>query len=680
MIKFTAAAMLLLTTIVYSQKHEKACGTFLKINKLLQEQHLKPKPMDDSLSVYVFKAVVDGLDENRTLLLQQDYDLLAKHRLRLDDYLKQGDCSFLTDFITTYRNALERSRSYIEEIRKEPFTSALADTIYFAKNTFPYNKEAARVKRYVRKKIMYDLLEDVARQGKNKDSLRQYLDALAKPARERALETATCRINTLLNPPGGFDDAMYNRFFTAFCNYFDPHTTYFNYTEKSSFVSNISSQNYSLGLYVSQNEKEEIIVEELVPGGPALLSKKIDKGDQLLKLTSKGQEYPVSCASMEIISDIVFSDTYKTVKLTLRKKDGTVYDVTIEKAVMKAEDHSVYSYVIGSGSNAIGYIKVPSFYTGYENDNKGCADDVATELRKLKKEDIKGLILDLQYNGGGSMDEVIRLAGMFLDFGPLSIVVDRDRSRDVINDYNRGMLYKGPMVVLVNGLSASASEFFAGVMQDYNRALIVGGKTMGKASMQTIRPLEDSKEDFVKVTIDKFYRVTGKSGQYIGIVPDVELPSYLERFVPRESSQPTAIKNDSINAGLNFKPWPANQLRTAAILSKKRIAAAPSYSTIRDINKKIDGIYDAEKAPLPLNFDAVYDDVHSLDSVWKEITRHSETETGITVRPTSADAKTAMADEFRKSINEYKMKSLKTDAFVPEGVNILIDMINYRQK
>lgn len=677
--KCTAAALLLLTLSVFSQNHDKACGTLLKINKLLQDDHLKPKPIDDSLSVYVFQAVTDGLDDNHTLLLQDDYDRLAKHRLQLDDYLKRGDCSFFSDFISVYRSALERTRRFTEEVKGEAFSASLADTIYFSKKTFPYNKEEARIKRYVRKRITYDMLEDVAKQGKSKDSLMQHLEALAKPARERAIETALCRVNALLNPAGGFEDSMYSRFFTAFCNYFDPHTTYFNYSEKSSFVSNISSQTYTLGMYVSQNEKDEIVVEELVPGGPALLSKKIDKGDQLLKLNVNGQEYAVSCASLETISDIVFSDTYKTVKLTMRKKDGTVYDVAITKTVMKAEDHSVYSYVLGSGENAIGYLRVPSFYTGYENDNHGCADDVATELRKLKKENINGLILDLQYNGGGSMDEVIRMAGMFIDFGPLSVVTDRNRIRDVINDYNRGMLYKGPMVVLVNGLSASASEFFAGVMQDYNRAVIAGTRTMGKASMQTIRQLEGSEQDFVKVTIDKFYRVTGKSGQYIGISPDVEMPTLMERFVPRESGQTTALKNDSIT-GQPFKPWPKAAILSVAELSRKRIKANPAFGKIRSINSQIDKMYDDDKAPLPLTFDKVFDDVHALDGVWKDINAQSESDSGVAVRPTAADAKAIAADAFRKSINDYKVKSIKSDPFVPEGVNILNDLISGKQK
>lgn len=677
--KCTVAALLLLTLTVLGQNHDKACGTLLKINKLLQDDHLKPKPIDDSLSAYVFRAVTEGLDDNHTLLLQDDYDRLAMHRLQLDDYLKRGDCSFFSDFISVYRSALERTRRFTEEVKGEAFAASLADTIYFSKNTFPYNKEEARIKRYVRKRIMYDILEDVAKQGKNKDSLMQHLEALAKPARERAIETALCRVNALLNPAGGFEDSMYNRFFTAFCNYFDPHTTYFNYTEKSSFVSNISSQTYSLGLYVSQNEKDEIVVEELVPGGPALLSKKIDKGDQLLKLTANGQEYTVSCASLETISDIVFSDTYKKVNLTMRKKDGTVYDVAIEKTIMKAEDHSVYSYVLGSGEKAVGYLRVPSFYTGYENDNHGCADDVATELRKLKKENINGLILDLQYNGGGSMDEVIRMAGMFIDFGPLSVVTDRNRTRDVINDYNRGMLYKGPMVVLVNGLSASASEFFAGVMQDYNRAVIAGTRTMGKASMQTIRQLEGSEQDFVKVTIDKFYRVTGKSGQYIGISPDVEMPSLMERFVPRESAQATALKNDSIT-GQPFNPWPKARILSVAELSRGRIKSNAAFEKIKSINSRIDKMYDDDKAPLPLTFDKVFDDVHALDGVWKDINAQSESDSGVAVRPTDADAKAIGADAFRKSINDYKMKSIKSDPFVPEGVNILNDLISGKQK
>lgn len=670
------APALLLSMAAMAQNHDSACEKFSKVNDVIQERHFKPKPIDDSLSVYVFTTVMEQFDDNHTLFLEEDYNLLAQHRHKIDDYLKDRQCGFFTDFISVYKNALDRNKRYVEEIARENISFSTNDTIKYSRLAFPYHKEGERIKSYLRKKILFDILEDVSKLSQDKDSLRPHLEKLGNASKAKIIESHLCRANALLNPPEGFDNSIYNRFYAAFCSYFDPHSTYFNYNEKASFISNISTENYSLGLYVSQNEKEEVIVEEIVPGGPAYKTQKIDKGDQLIKLAANDMEYTVSCASMETITDIVFSDTYRNVELTLRKKDGTIYSVNLEKKVMKADDHSVYSFVLGD-EHPVGYIKIPSFYTALDNQSlKGCADDVAKEIVKLKQDNIKGLIIDLQFNGGGSMDEVIKLSGMFIDIGPLAIVVDKDNWRNVIKDYNRGKLYDGPLVVLVNGFSASASEFFAGVIQDYNRGIIAGSTTLGKASMQTILPLRKSEEDFVKVTIDKFYRVTGKSSQYTGIEPDVALPSFFDKLLPRESSMPTAIKNDSISVKVKFRKQPDTAIRAAVAQSRKRVAANTDFNRIRSVNSIIEQTYLTDKAPLRLSFDDVFNDVHSLDAVWKEINEAAEKEQDIVVKNTSFGADVLMYDDFMKNINEYKIKSVRTDPNIFEGFNIVADLAN----
>lgn len=677
--KLSALAFLLFAVTLQAQNHEKACVTFSKINDVLQKRHFKPKPVDDSLSVYVFNTVMDGFDDNKTLFLQDEYDKLLVHKLKIDDYVLNRDCIFFSDFISAYKTALQRNRDFVVEISKEPLPFNTKDTIYYSKKTYPYLTDPQRIKKYLRKRITFDILEDVAKMSKNKDSLQQHLETLGKTSKQKILDSYLCRLDNQLSPSEGFDNSVYNRFFSTFCTYFDPHSTYFNYNERASFVSSISTENYSLGLIVSQNDKEEIIVDDLVPGGPAYSTQKIDKGDQLLKLASNNTEYTVSCTSLESITEIVYSDGYKNVQLTLRKKDGSIYTVSLEKKVMKADDHSVYSFVLGD-KNPVGYIKVPSFYTAFDNDsNQGCADDVAREVAKLKKDDIKGLIIDLQFNGGGSMDEVIRMAGMFVNFGPIAIVTDKKMDFNVVKDYNRGMLYNGPIVVLVNGMTASASEFFAGVMQDYNRALIVGSTTLGKATMQTILPLEDKKdaEDFVKVTQDKFYRVTGKSSQYIGIIPDIELPSFFEGLLPRESSMPTAIKNDSIALNLAFTKMSTTGKDMVINQSLERAKSNADFKLISAVNTRINWLYEGTKSPLPVNFNTVFTDTHSMDDIWKDISTASEKEQDFKIKPTTYTAKNS-DDEYSISARNYKIKAVKTDAYINEAINILNDINSIR--
>jgi carboxyl-terminal processing protease len=668
----------LLSLSMAAQNHEKACDIFSKVNSVLQERHIQPKPIDDSLSVYVFETVMDGLDDNRTIFLKEDADLLSMHKYKIDDYIRDKQCAFFNDFIATYKKALERNKGYIEEISKGALTFYTNDTIVYSRQVFPYHKDPARIKKYLRKKIAYDIFEDIAKLSTNKDSLRNQLGALGPAAKARIIDAHMCRINALINPAQGFEASMYSKFFSAFCTYFDPHSEYFNYNDKASFMSSIATENYSLGLYVSQNEKEEIVVEDVVPGGPAYKTKKIAKGDKLLKLAANNQEYTVSCASLETIGNIVLSDTYRNVELTFRKNDGTVYSVDLEKKIMKAEDHSVYSFVLGD-TTPVGYIKIPSFYTELDDfGTRGCADDVAKELAKLKKDNIKSLIIDLQYNGGGSMDEVIRLASMFIDSGPVALIAGKNGSVNVIKDYYRGTSYNGPLVVLVNGFSASASEFFAGVMQDYNRALIAGSATLGKATMQTILPLKGSEEDFVKVTIDKFYRVTGKSSQYTGIEPDSKMPVYFDEFLPKESTMPMAIKNDSIDVQLKLRKAPADAIKKAAALSRNRTGQSDDFNRIKGMNTKISALYKIEKPAMAVTFDNVFDDVHSMDAIWKEINEAAEKEFTIKVSNTGGASKLAPADDFQQNINEQKIKALKADAYINEALQIATDLYNLK--
>ena len=670
----------LLPFLAGAQNHDEACRVFHSISQLLNEEHFKPKPTDDSLSVYVFNTVIKNLDENRMILLKEDIDSLSRHKYKIDDYLINRDCAFFEDFIGIYRNALQRNLDVIHNISAEGINLNGNDTIYYSTTPFPYREDMAAIKKFVRKKITYDVLEDISKLSRDKDSLISKFSNLEKNSKAKITDAYLCRTDALLNPEEGFENSIHHIFFAALCSYHDPHSTYFNYNQKASFLSNITSENYSLGIYVSQNDKEEIIVEEIVPGGPAYKTQ-IDKGDQIIKLASENREYAVTCASMETIANIVFSDAYKTVELTLRKNDGTVYSVALEKKVMRAEDNSVYSFVI-KGDTPMGYLKIPSFYTEMDNNSiKGCADDVAKEIQKLKEENIQGLIIDLQFNGGGSMDEVIKMAGMFIDFGPLSIVVDKSGNRKVLKDYNRGALYNGPMVVLVNGFSASASEFFAGIMQDYNRAVIAGSRTMGKASMQTIYQMEEENPaNFVKLTIDKFYRVTGKSSQYIGILPDIELPSYLDDLLPRENTLSTALENDSIKTRIRYKKLPQPFLSSIASKSMKRVMSNPDFNEVLRVNKNVMEQYTEDKAPVALTYDSVFEDVHAMDDIWKTISSAEEKEQGLKIKTPNDTYQKIMYDDFLSNTNEYRLKLVKTSPYVKEGFYILNDLYNLENR
>jgi len=674
--KKTLLFLLLFHFASYAQESGKSCDVLLKINALIQREHFQPKPVDDSLSVFVFETLMADLDTDKNIFLKSEYEYLSKHKYKFDDYLAKNDCSFFEDFAKTYKNALERTKTVIEKIRKTKLDYTTKDTVRFIKKDFPFYVKAEDVTKVFTKRLKYNILEDISKTSKNLDSLKLNFDALEKVAKQKVFETALCKINSRLDSKDGIEKDIRNTFYGNFCTYFDPHTSYFPYDTKSSFLFGLSTANLSLGMYINLNENEELVVQEIVPGGPAARAEIIEKGDQILKVSpTKGEDFLVSCTSLDRIGDVFFSDTHKTITLSLRKKNGNQYDVTLEKKVMKAEDHSVYSFVTSKNNSKIGYINIPSFYTDFEhNSAQGIADDVVKEILKLKKDGIEGLILDLQNNGGGSMEEVIKLSGMFIDAGPVSVLVNNKKVQKVVKDFNRGSVYNGPVVILVNGNSASASEFFASVMQDYNRAIIIGSTTLGKASMQQILPIdEDNKQDFVKLTVEKFYRVTGKSHQQTGVIPDVQIPTLYDSIVSREKSYKTSLKNDAISVKAKFTPYPRIAFEHLIPMSEKRIASDAYFKQVKSANDKINSLYNSQKMPILLNFENVFKDVHTIDEIFKDVKKLTETTVDFQVINTSYEIEILKFDEFQKTINDFRIKELKTNAYVLEGINIIND-------
>jgi carboxyl-terminal processing protease len=654
--------VLFLTTFsLLGQNSAKTCELLSKINTLIQHEHYHPKPVDDSLSVYVFDTFMDGLDNNRNLFTKIEYEKLCKHRLLLDNYILQNDCSFMNDFVSTYKFALERKKKILEKIQNEVLDYNGKDTVKFSKKNFPFDLVASDLDRVWKKRIKYDILEDISKISTNLDSLTQNFSKLEKTAKAKIFDTNLCKVNSILESQKGIEYDLQNDFLNIFCTYFDPHTNFFSQDAKSSFMSGLTTSGLSLGLNVSLNDKEEIVVEEIVPGGPAARTEKFEKDDVILKVSNKkGEDYLVSCASLEKIGELLYSDSNKEIEFTIQKKNGNILAVLLKKQVMKATANAVSSYII-ENKIKIGYIRIPGFYSDFDGlSTQGCADDVAKEIIKLKEDNIQGLVIDLQDNGGGSMEEAIKLAGMFIDYGPVSVLVNNKNKQTILKDYNRGSIYYGPIVILINGNSASASEFFTAAMQDYNRAMVAGSTSLGKASMQTILPLDENKQDFVKLTIEKFYRITGDSNQIKGIIPDIALPILYDSIVPREISYKTALKYDIIGSKARFSPFRKDYYPTIIEQSKLRTKNNTRFKEFILANQEINALYNDPKKPLQISFKNVFKDVHEIDGLWKKVKKSTETQNNCTISNNSYDSEKLKFDPYQQEINTYKIKELKT--------------------
>lgn len=662
--------LLFTTSILFSQNSSETCDILNKINALIQSEHIRPKPVDDSLSVFVFDNLINELDPSRNLFLKTEYDEIAtKYRSNLDDFILSNDCSFLADITAKYKSGLLRTKKVLEKIQSQPIDYNKKDTIRFYKKSFPFYLKSEDLEKVWLKKIRYQILDDMAETSDNLDSIKANYKSIEQKSKNLIVSNEICRINTLLETNTKQEEKLYN----FFCTYFDPHTAYFSDDSKTSFVASLSKEHLSLGMSVNLNEKNEIIIAEVDPNGPAYQTGQIKKGDQIISISNQKETLQVSCASLESISSMILSEANKSITLTLKRNSGKSFDVYIEKQVMKDEENSVFSFIIGKDSK-IGYIKIPSFYADLDgNSRKGCADDVAREVIKLERDNIKGLVIDLIDNGGGSMEEAIKLAGMFIDYGPLSIVVDNNQAKSVINDPYKGLIYKGPIVILVNSNTASASEFFSSILQDYNRALLIGSTTLGKATMQTILSLDETKNtDFLKITINKFYRVTGKSHQYIGVTPDVVLPEFYESIYQKESDFPTAIKNDSIEPFLKYKTYVKRSLiDKLAKNSTARLADNYFFTNIKKINVKIDKLVNTPKAELPMTLDAVFNQKKVLNSLWTEINTFNDENNPLDVYNSSVNQFLLGVYPNDKTINQSQMDNLKTNPYLNEAVNVI---------
>jgi len=661
---------LLTTSFLFGQNSTATCEILNQINAMIQSEHIKPKPVNDSLSVYVFDNLISELDPSRNIFFKTEYDeMAAKYRLNLDDLILKNDCGFVADITDKYTNALKRTKTVLEKIQSDNIDYNKKDTIRFFKKSFPFYLKKEDLEKVWLKKIRYQILDEMADTGNNLDSIKTNFKSIEHTSKNLILTNEICRFSTLLQTDTKLEEKLYN----FFCTYFDPHTAYFSNDSKTSFVASLSKEHLSLGMSVNLNEKNEIIIEEIDPNGPAFKTGQIKKGDQIISISNQKETLQVSCASLESISTMILSESNKSITLTLKRNSGKNFDVYIEKQVMKDEENSVFSFIIGKESK-VGYIKIPSFYADLDgNTRKGCADDVAREVIKLDRDNIKGLVIDLIDNGGGSMEEAIKLAGMFVDYGPISIVVDNHQAQSVINDPYRGLIYRGPIVILVNSNTASASEFFSAILQDYNRALLLGSNTLGKATMQTILSLDETKNtDFLKISINKFYRVTGKSHQYIGVTPDVVLPEFYEDVFQKESDFPTAIKNDSLTPFLRYRTYvKRNLIDKLAKNSTARLADNIYFNDIKKINVKIDQMINTPKAEIPMTLDAIFKQKKIIDSLWKEINTFNNENNPLDVYNSTVNQFLLGVHPTEKTINQYQIDNLKTNPYLNEAVNII---------
>lgn len=552
------------------------------LKRFIEKAHYAPRPVNDEFSKAVFAKMLDEIDPFRLYLDANQIKQPEKYQLSIDDELNGKPGSFCKDLAAVYHKSLVAGETIAKDLLLQPFNYDAVQSFQYG-NKALFARDAAALKQRWQQYLQWRMLARIYEQWEylKDDSSDARLPAVKSDwfrekeaaARKQLAQRVNDRLKEHTNGTLADTEEMLNNVYLhAIAQCFDPHTDYFDRENKKEFSESLSSDVLEFGFSMEETEEGEIVVSDLKPGSAAWNSGNIYADDKIVQVkTKKGKVINAKEAGYKAVSKVLDEAGNEEIEITLRSADGNTRQVKLAKQEAQNEENLVRGYLL-NGQKKIGYIALPSFYTSWdEKSGSGCANDLAKEIIKLKREKIEGLVLDLRYNGGGSLQEAVEIAGIFIEAGPMLLIKDAAGKRATIKDPSRGSIYDGPLMVLINGQSASASELVAATLQDYKRAVIMGGTSFGKASMQVMLPLDttiisdhsidenryDPKKvypDYVKVTTGKLYRVNGSTNQRNGVRPDILVPDAFAALSITERSLEYSLESDTISKTLNYTP------------------------------------------------------------------------------------------------------------------------------
>jgi len=662
------------------------------LKRMVETKHYSPRPVDDSFSVSVFRTIMDAADPRRLLFTNIEYQQLLVLSTTLDDELNGKGWNFLSKFSTIYQNSFKRADSIINKVLQKPIDFSVAETIGQSKKTdvFSFAADvpalANRWSRYFKYQALDNIYDAINEDSIPKMTFKTALASMEVATREKLKKAELKELKKIIDSPGDFSSMATELYLNAIATCFDPHTNYFSPQGKEQFQSELSTEGYFFGIVFKENEQGKIIIDKLTPGGAAWKSGEINKGDELISLQWEGKlVQDMDGASLQEVFAVLDQSIHDKLLFRLKKTDGTMSMVFLRKEKSDNEENIVKSFVL-QGEKKIGYILLPGFYTEWENETgSSCANDVAKEILKLKRENIDGLVLDVRFNGGGSVGEALDMIGIFIDEGPLAAERERDGKLITLKDPNRGTIYDGPMVLMVNGQSASASELLAASLQDYNRAAIVGSNTYGKATMQVMFPMDtisskpvsgNTKGDIIKITIGKLFRVNGKTTQLKGVIPDVVLPDAFDGLDIGERFEKFPLSQDTVKRNNYYKPLPYLPVSELANRSAARIANNPDFQIIKKITEAQQKYMQAETRTIPLKAELFEKWAQQQEIDLETMKGKASDPVKFTVENNKQDKQLLENNQYAKEMNKEWLKHLAEDIYIREAVFVITDLIN----
>ena len=555
------------------------------VKYVVEKGHYNSIDLDDNFSVKIFDDFISKLDPQKRFFTVNDIRQLNRYKYKIDDQIKNYQLEFFEETYKTYNQRVSDAKLFVDKVFETDFDFSEDEFIDLNNDSIPFSFGKNQLFERWRKQIKYSVL-DIVTQRYNSDSLD------FNEIKINAISTVKKNTNDFFDYANELDrDDWFSVFVNSFVSQFDPHTFYFKPDDKEKFDVSISGKFDGIGARLSRADGNVKIVDVII-GGPVWRDKLLDVGDVILAV-GQGDDELVSIYGMKLDDSIklIKGPAGTVVTLRVKKIDGQIQDVKIKRDEVELEETFAKSTVISKNDNNYGYISLPKFYADFDNyKNRNSANDVKNEIIKLKNNGIQGLILDLRNNGGGSLQTVVEMTGLFIEKGPVVQVKSIGNRKKVLYDRDPQVYWDGPLVLLINEMSASASEIISAALQDYNRAIIIGSeKSFGKGTVQNIidlnRFISNTNYDMgaLKVTTDIFYRINGESVQLEGVQSDIIIPDSYMYIFNGERDEKNPIKWDKIGPA-TYTKW--NKYSDKFNYVKDQI------NKKLDQNKLINNIYD----------------------------------------------------------------------------------------
>lgn len=677
---------------------------------VIERGHYDPAAIDDDFSKGVYKDYITALDPSKRFFLQEDIDEFVKYESLIDDQIKNKDLTF---FELTYNRLMlriDQSKSYYDEILKKPFDYTNDEQFNTDYDKLPYAKNVTELKDKWRKQIKLSTLSSLVDKielqegkkdttsienpteleqklliAKEKEDKKQLVDIKKKSLKELEKETRESSLKSLNEYFGFIDDLNRSDWFSVYINSiasrFDPHTSYFAPDEKERFDVSMSGKLEGIGARL-QKKNDFTEITELISGGPAWRGKELEPGDVVLKV-GQGASEPIDVVGMRL-DDVVKKikgPKGTEVRLSVKKTDGTLKVIRIIRDEVEIEETYARSSVVEKNGLKYGIIYLPKFYIKFDDANsRDAAKDIATEVDRLKKAGVQGIVLDVRDNGGGSLKTVVDIAGLFIEEGPIVQIKSAGKRKEVLFDRDKQVEWDGPLVVMVNSFSASASEILAAAIQDYKRGVVIGSKqTYGKGTVQNVIDLNQfiRNSDLgdlgaLKTTTQKFYRINGGSTQLEGVHSDVEMPDRYSYVKMGERDIENAMPWDKIDPA-PYKLWTRQGNFNQAIAnSKKRLATSPHFQLIEENAKWINDRSKENVYSLKLDdFKKEQQHVEETAKKFKSITSYKN---DLIFKSLPYEEAMISKDVTLKEKRERWHENLSKDIYVEEAINVLDDL------